>query len=169
VALTDISFPRGWTGRTGLSVFLHETVAPVQDRLEVMTFERNRWRNKERFEERNIDVVIVSQLSLQPSHDCGICVGCLDVTSTHVSSTVTFRPTWNVHGDIFPLWHFDPWTFGPKLVGLYVHLKNEHFDTEFWAKCHSVTFTHHSILANPCLWHTFFVTNPWMSATFALT
>ncbi len=37
---------------------------------------------------------------------------CLDITSTHVSSTVTFRPTWNVHSDILPLWHFDPWTFG---------------------------------------------------------
>ncbi len=30
-------------------------------------------------------------------------------------------------------------------------LKNGHFDTDFWAKCHSVTFTHHSILADPCL------------------
>ncbi len=51
--------------------------------------------------------------------------GCLDVTSTHVSSTVTFRPTWNVHCDTITLWHFNLLSCLNPLTtshGFFIHL-----------------------------------------------
>ncbi len=50
---------------------------------------------------------------------------CPDVTSTHVSSTVTFRPTWNVYCDTIPLWHFNLLScFNPLTTsrGFFIHL-----------------------------------------------
>ncbi len=44
------------------------------------------------------------------------------IVNRHVSSTMTFRPPWNVHGDIFYLWQFD--------------LIHEHFVSK-WTDCMS--------------------------------
>ncbi len=92
----------------------HVTLKPVPDRYgNAATFTVV-------YHHRNVPVILWNYCTRHSAHP-----RCLDVTSTHVSSTVTFRPTWNVHCDTIPLWHFNLLSCLNPLTtshGFFIHL-----------------------------------------------